>query len=149
MGTLFFDKLDALIAYAMMSIGTVKGVEIGEGFAATTKTGSENNDAFTNKDGKIATETNNAGGILGGISNGENIIVRTALKPPSSITVSQDTVTKEGAATTVQVHGRHDPCIAPRAVPVIESMLAITILDRLLVQNPFDNHLNRWRDTSG
>lgn len=134
LGDPVFDKLDAMIAHALMSIGTIKGIEIGEGFASTTKTGSENNDAFTSKDGQISTVTNNAGGILGGISNGEDIVVRAALKPPSSITVEQNTVTKEGSETTVQVHGRHDPCIAPRAVPVIESMLAITILDRLLVQ---------------
>ncbi|MDA1353292.1 MAG: chorismate synthase [bacterium] len=134
LGDPVFDKLDAMIAHAIMSIGTIKGIEIGDGFAATTKTGSQNNDEFTTKDGKISTVTNNAGGILGGISNGADIVVRAALKPPSSITVEQSTVTKEGKQTSVQVHGRHDPCIAPRAVPVIEAMLAITILDRLLVQ---------------
>ncbi len=137
-----FDKLSARIAAAMMSIGTIKGVEIGDGFAATKKRGSENNDIFTVKNGEVHTKTNHAGGILGGISNGEDIIVRVAVKPPSSILIEQETVTVNKEKTTVQVTGRHDPCICPRVVPVVEAMLAITILDSLMIQEAAKISLN-------
>ena len=129
-----FDKLDAKLAQAMLSIGTTKGIEFGEGFAATLKRGSENNDPFIIEDGTVKTSTNNAGGILGGISNGEPIVFRVAVKPPSSISKAQNTVTTESEETTVQVHGRHDPCICPRVVPVIEAMTALTLIDCYLIQ---------------
>lgn len=134
LGDPVFDKLDARLAYALMSVGTIKGVEIGDGFASTKKKGSENNDVFVSKDGKTGTETNHAGGILGGISSGEPILVRAAVKPASSISKPQSTVDKHNNHTTIEVHGRHDPCICPRAVPVLEAMCAITILDLYLVQ---------------
>lgn len=135
LGDPVFDKLDAMIAHALMSIGTIKGIEFGLGFSATLLKGSEHNDAFIQKAGKIGTLTNNAGGILGGISNGEPIICRVAVKPPSSISKSQHTVTQDQTPTEIEVHGRHDPCICPRVVPVVESMLAVTILDAFLIQS--------------
>lgn len=134
LGDPVFDKLNARLAYALMSIGTVKGIEFGLGFDAAQMTGSKHNDKFYMDGEKIRTFTNNAGGILGGISNGEDIVLRLAVKPPSSIAQSQKTVSTDGKATTVEVKGRHDPCICPRVVPVVESMIAVTILDSLLIQ---------------
>jgi chorismate synthase len=128
-----FDKLPAILGHALFSIGTVKGVEFGDGFDATLLKGSENNDAFYAQDGHIQTRTNHAGGTLGGISNGEDIVMRVALKPPSSITVLQKTVDTSGEERDIQVHGRHDPCICPRAVPVVESMIAISLMDLYLI----------------
>lgn len=124
-----FDKLNAKLAQALFSIATVKGLEFGSGFNAPLKKGSENNDTFINKDGGIRTKTNNAGGILGGISNGESITLRMAIKPTSSIVKKQMTVTQSGEEVEMQVKGRHDPCLCPRVVPVVEAMIAITILD--------------------
>lgn len=133
LGEPVFDKLDSDLAKAIMSIGAVKGVEIGAGFAASNRRGSENNDQFILKDGKVETETNNSGGIQGGISNGMPIILRAAVKPTSSIAKEQSTVDlatmKE---TTVKVEGRHDPCIVPRVLPVCESMVALVLADHLL-----------------
>lgn len=134
LGDPVFDKLNARLAYALMSIGTVKGIEFGLGFEASKMHGSKHNDKFYMDGEKIRTLTNNAGGILGGISNGEDIVLRLAVKPPSSIAQSQKTVSTDGKATTVEVKGRHDPCICPRVVPVVESMIAVTVLDSLLVQ---------------
>jgi chorismate synthase len=125
-----FGKLDALIAHAMMGIGSVKGVEIGEGFHAAELFGSENNDEMT-PEGFL---TNHAGGILGGISTGEDIVVRIAVKPTPSISREQKTVTVTGMPATISVQGRHDPCIAPRIVPVAEAMIALVIVDGLLGQ---------------
>jgi len=134
LGEPVFDKLSARLAAAVMSIGTIKGVEIGDGFKVAEMRGSEDNDIFY-KDGKsIRTKTNHAGGILGGISTGEDIILRVAVKPASSIAQEQSTVDVHGNPTTVKVTGRHDPCICPRVVPVVEAMLAITLLDSLLIQ---------------
>ena len=134
LGEPIFDRLDADLAKALMSIGSVKGIEIGAGFSAARKYGSENNDPIILKSGKLQTVTNNAGGILGGISNGMPIICRIAVKPTSSIGIEQDTVDLETMApTTISVKGRHDPCICPRMVPVAEAMVAITILDHLLI----------------
>ena len=130
-----FDKLSARLAAAVMSIGTIKGVEIGAGFGVAKMRGSENNDAFYVDGGRIRTKTNNAGGILGGISTGEEIKLRVAVKPPASILLPQETVTTSNTKTTVQVTGRHDPCICPRVVPVVEAMLAVTLLDCLLIQD--------------
>ncbi len=125
-----FAKLDGLLAYAMMSIGAVKGVEIGSGFASARKRGSENNDPLT-PDGP---EKNDAGGTLGGISTGATIVVRLAVKPTSSISHAQKTINKEGEAAEISTKGRHDPCIAPRIVPVAESMAALVIYDAYLTQ---------------
>ena len=113
LGEPVFDRLDADIAKALMCIPAVKGVEIGAGFAVVARRGSENNDAFETRDGRIRTRTNNAGGILGGISTGEPIVVRMAVKPTSSIVLEQETVTQAGEPTTVKVLGRHDPCVCP------------------------------------
>jgi chorismate synthase len=133
LGEPVFDRLDADLAKALMSIGAVKGVEIGAGFASTHMKGSEHNDPIDNEKGKLTTRTNNAGGILGGISNGMPIICRIAVKPTSSIGLEQDTVdlnTMRPAKITVK--GRHDPCICIRIVPVAEAMVAITLLDHLM-----------------
>jgi chorismate synthase len=134
LGEPVFDRLDADIAKALMCIPAVKGVEIGAGFAAVGRRGSENNDAFEARDGRIRTRTNNAGGILGGISTGEPIVARLALKPTSSIILEQDTVTQAGEPATLKVLGRHDPCVCPRAVPIAEAMVALVLADHLLRQ---------------
>ena len=130
LGEPVFDTLDGELAKALFAIPAVKGVEFGSGFSAAGKKGSENNDSFTIKDGKIVTVTNNAGGILGGISNGMPIVARVAVKPTSSIAKNQETVDiKNMENTTLSVKGRHDVCIVPRAVVVVESMMAVTICD--------------------
>ena len=134
LGDPVFDKLNARLAYALMSIGTIRGVEFGDGFAAIRLKGSEHNDPFSNTGGKIHTKTNHAGGILGGISNGEDILLRVAVKPPSSIAKNQQTVDISGEDVSIQVKGRHDPCICPRVVPVVEAMIAMTLVDCLLIQ---------------
>lgn len=127
-----FDKLDANLAKAVFSIGAVKGFEIGDGFAAASSTGRENNDSFIMKDGQVTTATNHAGGILGGISNGAPIIFRAAVKPTPSIASTQQTVNRSGEDISISIHGRHDPVIVPRAVVVVESMAALTLLDLML-----------------
>lgn len=132
-----FEKLDANLAKAIMSIGAVKAFEIGDGIKVSSANGSSNNDSFRmndNVDHKITKNTNHAGGILGGISDGSEIILRAHLKPTPSIFQKQDTVNRDGENITVQIKGRHDPIIVPRAVVVVESMTAITVLD-LLLQN--------------
>ena len=128
-----FDKLDASLAKAMLSIGAVKGFELGAGFAVAESKGSENNDAFVPVNGEIRKATNHAGGILGGMSDGSDIIFRTAIKPTPSIFSEQSTVNKDGNAIAVEIKGRHDPIIVPRAVVVVEAMTALTIADALLV----------------
>jgi chorismate synthase len=130
LGEPVFDTLEGDLAKALFAIPAVKGVEFGSGFSAAGKRGSENNDEFTIRDGKIATVTNNAGGILGGISNGMPIVVRVAVKPTPSIARSQETVdlNKMQNASLV-IKGRHDTCIVPRAVPVVASMMAVTLCD--------------------
>ncbi len=137
LGEPVFDKLEADLAKALMSIPAVKGFEIGSGFAAARMKGSEHNDEFYRepRTGKIRTSTNHAGGVLGGISNGEDIVVRVAVKPPSSIPRAQRTVDVGGRARTIEVKGRHDPCLCPRVVPVVESMIALVLADHLLRQN--------------
>jgi chorismate synthase len=128
-----FAKLDALIAGALMGIGGVKGVEIGNGFGVARLRGSENNDEM----GAGGFLSNHAGGILGGISTGAEIVVRIAVKPTPSIALAQKTVNREGNEVTVSVQGRHDPCIVPRIVPVAESMVALAIADSLLEQEKY------------
>lgn len=133
LGDPVFDKLDANLAKAVMSIGAVKAVEIGDGINAAVCHGSENNDAFYMKDGKVAKNTNHAGGILGGISDGSDIIIRAHVKPTPSIFSPQKTVNKQGEDIEVSIKGRHDPIIVPRAVVVVETMAALTVADALLV----------------
>ena len=133
LGEPVFEKLDANLAKAILSIGAVKGFEIGDGFAATKACGSENNDEFRMDGDKIVKETNHAGGVLGGISDGSDVIFRAAFKPTPSIAKSQETVTKDGENIDLVIHGRHDPVVVPRAVVVVESMAAITAMDMLLM----------------
>lgn len=134
LGEPVFDKLDADIAKAMMSIGGVKAVALGAGFEAGRMRGSEFNDSFTAKEGRIGTVTNRAGGVLGGISDGETIVVRLVVKPTPSISREQQTVDGEGRPRSISVRGRHDPCLCPRLVPVAEAMMAIVLADHLLRQ---------------
>ncbi|MBU2560162.1 chorismate synthase [archaeon] len=133
LGDPVFDKLDADIAKAFMSVGAIKGVEIGSGFSASSMLGSENNDPFVIEDGRVKTKTNNSGGIQAGISNGMPIVARAAVKPTSSISKKQDTVDLEKMEnTTIEVKGRHDPCIVPRVLPVLEAMLALVLVDHAM-----------------
>ena len=135
-----FDKLHAQLGAAMLSINAAKGFEYGEGFASASYRGSQQNDVFIPSSDKqqthdIKTKTNHSGGIQGGISNGEDIYFRVAFKPVATLLMEQETVNKEGEATKIDVNGRHDPCVLPRAVPIVEAMAAMTILDALLVDN--------------
>ncbi len=134
LGDPVFDKLNAMLAHALMSLGTIRGIEFGEGFRATTMRASEHNDPFFVKEKTIHTKTNHAGGILGGISTGEDIVLRVAVKAPSSIAQEQDTVNIKLKPVKIKVTGRHDPCICPRVVPVVEAMIAVTLVDALLIQ---------------
>ena len=128
-----FEKLDANLSHAIMSIGAVKAVEIGDGCAVSSAYGLENNDSFINVDGNITKQTNKSGGILGGLSDGADIILRAFFKPTPSIKAKQQTVDRNGQSIEVQIEGRHDPVIAPRAVVVVESMAALTVLDMMLL----------------
>ena len=128
-----FDKLHAALGAAMLSINAVKGFEYGEGFDGVSARGSEQNDIFVSKDGTIHTLTNHSGGIQGGISNGNDIFFRVAFKPVATLLRPQPTVNAQGQETTLAVKGRHDPCVLPRAVPVVEAMAAMTILDFYLL----------------
>lgn len=132
LGEPVFDKLDASLAKALMSIGAVKAVEIGDGVLAAASVGSKNNDAFCAKNGNIYKQTNHSGGVLGGMSDGSTLLVRTSVKPTPSISRVQQTVTEKGEDADLCVHGRHDPVIVPRAVVVTEAMTAITLADLLL-----------------
>jgi len=129
-----FDKLDALLSRAVMSIGAVKAVEIGCGTRAAKLFGSENNDEFSFENGKISKKTNNSGGILGGMSDGNEIVIRAYIKPTPSIAKTQETVNKSNENITINIKGRHDPVVVPRAVVVVESMCALTVLD-LMISN--------------
>ncbi len=128
-----FNKLHAMLGGAMLSINAVKGFEYGEGFAGVAARGSEQNDIFCNREGRIATLTNHSGGIQGGISNGNDIYFRVAFKPVATLLQPQPTVDVDGNETTLEVKGRHDPCVVPRAVPIVEAMAAMTIADALLM----------------
>ena len=127
-----FDKLDAMLSHAVMSIGAVKAVEIGDGVIASHAKGSENNDQFCIDNGKVSKKTNHSGGILGGMSDGTDIILRAHIKPTPSISSSQSTVNKDGEEIEISIGGRHDPVIVPRAVVVVESMCAFTLLDLMM-----------------
>ena len=130
-----FDKLEADLAKAMLSIPAVKGVESGSGFAGTLLTGSQHNDPFYRRaDGTIGTRTNHSGGIQGGISNGEPITLRIAFKPTATIMRAQDTVDRDGNPAVLEPKGRHDPCVLPRAVPIVEAMVALVLADHMLRQ---------------
>jgi chorismate synthase len=131
LGQPVFDKLDANLAKAIMSIGAVKAIEFGAGIDASTSLGSKNNDSYYIQDQQNKTKTNNAGGILGGISNGEDLVLKAHIKPTPSIAQTQDTITKDMVETSINIKGRHDPIIVPRAVVVVESMVAVTLLDSL------------------
>ena len=131
LGDTVFDKLDATLAHAIMSIGAVKAVEIGDGINVTRLTGSEDNDGFVQKDGIISKTSNHAGGIMGGMSDGSDIILRAHIKPTPSISQSQSTVTNTGENLELEIKGRHDPVIVPRAVVVVEAMAALGVLDML------------------
>lgn len=134
LGDPVFDKFDAVMAAAIMGLGAVKGVEIGDGFAVASKRGSENNDEFIIEHDRIATRTNHSGGVLGGITNGQEFILRAAVKPPASIGREQKTLNNAGEEVAITVEGRHDPTIVPRIVPVVEAMAALVTVDFLLYQ---------------
>ena len=127
-----FDKLHADLGKAMLSINAVKGFEFGSGFAGVTLKGSEHNDAFVSKNGKVTTTTNHSGGVQGGISNGMPILFRVAFKPVATLMKPQASIDQSGNAVTVEGKGRHDPCVVPRAVPIVEAMAAITLADHYL-----------------
>ncbi len=140
LGSPVFDKLEAKLAHAMLSLPATKGFEIGSGFAGTLLKGSQHNDVFVmgknELTGKkaIRTQTNNSGGVQGGISNGEIIVFRVAFKPVATIFKEQKTVDKSGKNTSLKMTGRHDPCVLPRAVPIVEAMAALVLADEFLVQ---------------
>jgi chorismate synthase len=128
LGAPLFDKLDADIAFAMMGINAVKGVEIGSGFATVQERGSKHGDELTPQ----GFATNNAGGVLGGISTGQDLVVRIAVKPTSSIRLPRHSIDRTGQAVTVETHGRHDPCVGIRATPIAEAMLALVVMEHAL-----------------
>ena len=132
-GEPIFDRLKAELAKSMFSIPAVTGVEFGAGFLTAFRKGSENNDLFYNDSGQIKTKTNNHGGILGGISTGMPIVFRAAIKPTSSISKEQQTIDRDGNEQTMQVKGRHDPCLVPRFIPIAEAMTAIVLLDQIMI----------------
>lgn len=134
LGEPVYEKLEAKLAQAMLAIPATKGFEIGTGFAGTRLTGSEHNDPFVMKNSKLGTLTNNSGGIQGGISNGETIYFRVAFKPPATISQPQQTVDYQGNPVTLEAKGRHDPCVVPRAVPIVESMAALVLVDMAMRQ---------------
>jgi chorismate synthase len=129
LGVPVFDRLEADLAKAMLSLPATKGFEIGSGFAGASQKGSEHNDTFINKEGKIGTSSNRSGGVQGGISNGEELVFRVAFKPTATIIQNQNTVDVDGNETELMGRGRHDPCVVPRAVPIVESMAALVLLD--------------------
>ena len=134
LGEPVFDKLDADLAKAMLSLPAAKGFEIGSGFAGTHLTGSQHNDPFYDGGGRVRTRSNRSGGVQGGISNGEEIVIRVAFKPTATILREQETVDESGHDTTIKARGRHDPCVLPRAVPIVEAMLALVLADHFLRQ---------------
>jgi chorismate synthase len=129
LGEPVFDRLEADLGKAMLSLPATKGFEVGSGFAGTRLKGSQHNDLFENREGKIRTRTNNHGGVLGGISSGEPLVFRVAFKPTATIIQEQETVTRSGESTRLMGKGRHDPCVLPRAVPIVEAMTALVLVD--------------------
>lgn len=142
LGEPVFDKLQAQLGKAMLSINAVKGFEIGSGFDSVNYKGSALNDVFEMHDGKMLTTTNHSGGIQGGISNGMPIVFKVAFKPVSTVMKTQKSVTKTGEETSIKAKGRHDPCVLPRAVPIVESMAALVLVDFLLLQKAIESHTN-------
>ncbi len=138
LGEPLYGKLTSSLAHAMLSINAAKGFEFGNGFAAAAGRGSQQNDIFCNNDGGIATRSNNSGGIQGGISNGNDIYFRVAFKPVATLLKEQPTVTRDGRETTLLARGRHDPCVVPRAVPVVEAMAALAVLDHYMLARAKD-----------
>jgi len=134
LGEPVFDKLEADLAAAVMSLPASKGFEIGSGFAGTRLTGFEHNDPFTIEDGRVRTKSNRSGGVQGGITNGEDIVFRVAFKPTATIRKAQDTVDSAGEARVLEAKGRHDPCVLPRAVPMVEAMALLVLADHFLRQ---------------
>ena len=134
LGEPVFDKLEADLAKAMLSLPAAKGFEIGSGFAGTLLTGSQHNDPFYDAGGRVRTRSNRSGGVQGGISNGEDVLVRVAFKPTATILREQQTVDEDGHDTTIKARGRHDPCVLPRAIPIVEAMLALVLADHFLRQ---------------
>ena len=134
LGEPVFDKLEAELAKGLMSLPAVKGVEIGSGFEGTLLTGSQHNDPFEMREGRVRTQKNHSGGVQGGISNGENILLRVAFKPTSTIFKAQQTVDNQGQSVTLEAQGRHDPCVLPRAVPIVEAMVGLVLIDHALRQ---------------
>ena len=143
LGEPVFDKIEALLAQAMLSIPATKGFEIGSGFAGSGMRGSAHNDVFIKKGTQLGTKTNYSGGVQGGISNGEPIIFRVAFKPPATISLPQKTVDFDGNDTILEAGGRHDPCVVPRAVPIVESMAALVLVDLALRQKMRENETIR------
>jgi chorismate synthase len=134
LGEPIFDKLHADLGKAMLSINAVKGFQVGSGFGAASMRGSQHNDTYTGSSGTIRTVTNRSGGVQGGISNGEDIVFDVAFKPVSTLLRNQQSVDREGNAVTLEGKGRHDPCVVPRAVPVVEAMACLVLADHLLRQ---------------
>ncbi|ACH37846.1 chorismate synthase [Citrifermentans bemidjiense Bem] len=134
LGEPVFDKLDALLAHAMLSLPAAKGFEVGSGFGGSRMLGSAHNDPFVRKEGRLGTVTNYSGGVQGGISNGEPVHFRVAFKPPATVSLPQKTAAFDGTETLLEAKGRHDPCIVPRAVPIVESMAALVLMDLVLRQ---------------
>ena len=130
-----FNKLEAALAGAMLSIPSTKGFEIGSGFDGTRMCGSTHNDPFISRDGRLVTSTNYSGGVQGGISNGMPVTFRVAFKPPATIGQAQETVAFDGQPAVLEAKGRHDPCVVPRAVPIVEAMAALVLLDAALIQH--------------
>jgi chorismate synthase len=153
LGEPVFDKLEADLAKAMLSLPAAKAFEIGSGFGATRMRGSQHNDAFETRAGRVRTTTNNSGGVQGGISNGEDIYFRVAFKPPATIALEQKTVTTSKEETALAARGRHDPCVLPRAVPIVEAMAALVLCDHALRQRALDLQAEgngpRTRSTKG
>ncbi len=135
LGEPVFDRFEADLAKAMLSLPATKGFEVGSGFAGTALKGSEHNDSFENKDGKVRTKTNRSGGVQGGITNGEEVVFRVAFKPTATILQAQDTVDTKGENTQLAARGRHDPCVLPRAVPIVEAMANLVTLDHYMRQH--------------
>jgi chorismate synthase len=135
LGEPVFDRLEADLAKAMLSLPATKGFEVGSGFAGTLLSGSEHNDPFEIREGRVRTQSNRAGGVLGGISSGETLLFRTAFKPTATIIREQQTVTNAGEPTTLMGKGRHDPCVLPRAVPIVEAMTALVLVDHWMRQH--------------
>jgi len=139
LGAPVFDKLEAELAHALMSLPASKGFEIGSGFAGTRMTGIDHNDPFVpGEDGRPRTSANRSGGVQGGISNGEDVVVRVAFKPTATISLAQQTVNRDGDAATLEAQGRHDPCVLPRAVPMVEAMVCLVLADHWLRQQTVD-----------